>query len=182
VIRIETQRQAFEQLIRAHQAGVYRYLRYLGAQPAVAEDLVQETFLATLQSNPHQPKDGDTGGWDAWLRGIARNKFLAECRRSASHAIPLADPLLEQAELAWMQRVGNESDWDDRLGALKECLKTLPARQREALDHRYVRHTGRDAMAQALGMSADGIKSLLRRIRTALAECVNERLGAMRTR
>jgi DNA-directed RNA polymerase specialized sigma24 family protein len=32
-------------------------------------------------------------------------------------------------------------------------------------------------MAQALSMSEDGIKSLLRRIRTALAECIRRRLA-----
>jgi hypothetical protein len=34
-----------ELLIREHQAAVYRYVCYLGAQLARAEDYVQETFL-----------------------------------------------------------------------------------------------------------------------------------------
>jgi len=32
-------------LVRAHQAGVWRYLRFLGCEPSEADDLVQETFL-----------------------------------------------------------------------------------------------------------------------------------------
>ena len=31
-------------VVRVNQAGIYRYLRYLGADRPTAEDLVQETF------------------------------------------------------------------------------------------------------------------------------------------
>ena len=37
------------QLIREHQAGVWRYLRVLGCSRELAEDLTQETFLAVLE-------------------------------------------------------------------------------------------------------------------------------------
>lgn len=38
-------------LVRAHQAGVWRYLRFLGCHPDEADDLTQETFLALKQAN-----------------------------------------------------------------------------------------------------------------------------------
>ena len=34
------------ELVREHQADVWRYLRYLGADGHDADDLTQETFLA----------------------------------------------------------------------------------------------------------------------------------------
>ena len=173
---MDTQRVTLERLIRSHQAAIYRYVRYLGAERALAEDLVQETFLATLRPNPHQPVDTDDPAWPGWLRGIARNKYLAECRRRANQALPVDDQTLELAEAVWAATVRDESDWDDRLTALRQCLKRLPARQQEVLDHRYVHRTARDEMARLLGMTEDGIKSLLRRIRAILAQCIEERL------
>ena len=41
-----------EMLIREHQAAVYRYVCYLGAQLASAEDYVQETFLRAYTDMP----------------------------------------------------------------------------------------------------------------------------------
>ncbi len=178
---METEHHMLERLIRTHQAAIFRYLRYLGAQPALAEDLVQETFLATLKPNVHQPVGPDDPAWNGWLRGIARNLFLAECRRRGSHAVSVDAAVLEQAELVWSAAVSEESDWAQRLAALKECLKKLSTRQRAVIEHRYVHHSGRDQMAQLFGMTEDGIKTLLRRMRAALAQCIEERLGVRPT-
>ena len=60
-------RGELETLIRAHQAELYRYLRYLGADPASAEDLVQDTFLATFQSEADL--EAGVPAAAAWLRG-----------------------------------------------------------------------------------------------------------------
>ena len=44
-------RDELESWILAHQAEIYRYVRYLGAEnSAVAEDLVQDTFLTAFKS------------------------------------------------------------------------------------------------------------------------------------
>ena len=172
------ERDELERLVGTHQASVYRYLRYLGADSALAEDLVQETFLATMRPNGNHPTRPDDPVWCAWLRGIARNLFLMECRRRRAHPAASDDAALERAEAAWAAQFQSESDAAERLVALRECLETLPARQREVLDHRYHRRTGRGEMARLFGMTEDGIKSLLRRIRAALAQCIERRLRA----
>jgi RNA polymerase sigma-70 factor (ECF subfamily) len=171
-------REELERLIRMHQASIYRYLRYLGAEATLAEDLVQETFLATMRPNDRQPAHADDPAWPAWLRGIARNLFLVECRRRRISPLVSDGPALERAEAAWAAELGSEGDTAERLAALRECLQALPARQREILDHRYAKHTARSEMARLFGMTEDGIKSLLRRIRAALALCIRKRLRA----
>ena len=177
--RMTTRRSELEQLVRDHQPAIYRYLRYLGAQLAVAEDLTQETFLATMKENPNQPDHPDDPRWQAWLRGIARNLFLAECRRSATQAIPLDDPTLDHAEEVWASHFESESAWADHLVALRACMEKLPPRQREALEMRYTNRTAREDMALALEMSEQGVKTRLRRIRVALARCIQQRMNGM---
>ena len=69
-------RDELEALVLAHQAELYRYVRYLGAgDPNAAEDLVQETFLAAFKSQ-NAPAASESARHAAWLRGIARNLFL----------------------------------------------------------------------------------------------------------
>lgn len=172
------QRDELERLIRMHQAPIYRYLRYLGADAALAEDLVQETFLATMKPSERQPTAPDNPFWPAWLRGIARNLFLMECRRRRTSHVVADEPALERAEAAWAAELGPSGDTAEHLAALRKCLELLPPRQREILDHRYARHTARSEMARLFGMTEDGIKSLLRRLRAALAACIQKRLRA----
>lgn len=174
---MDLDRHVLERLIRIHERGVYRYLRYLGADVTVAEDLVQETFLAAWRGSPHQPDVADDPSWGGWLRGIARNLFLAECRRRAGSAVLATDLSLTELEAAESQTLWDQTEWAERRAALRTCLETLPAPQRQALEQRYTTRVARKDMARLLDLSEDGVKSLLRRIRAALAVCIESRLA-----
>ena len=66
-----------DELVRAHQAGVWRYLRFLGADDDQAEDLLQETFVC-IWNKPFEERDpASTRGY---LCTVARNLFLMEKR------------------------------------------------------------------------------------------------------
>lgn len=170
-------RDQLERLIEAHQALLYRYIRFLGAQPAVAEDLVQETFLATLRLGLRCPGNGaDDPGWAAWLRGVARNLFLAHCRKQRQRdAAPIEQVDVERADALWLDRCGSDELWHRQLEALEHCLSYLSSIQRDMVKQRYASQLGRDAMARKFGMSEDGIKTALRRIRAQLAQCITDR-------
>ena len=161
-------------LIRAHQAEIYRYLRYLGADAATAEDLVQETFLAVLRSG-RAVAETEPGG-AAWLRGIARNLFLQWCRSQRTAAVRADSESVERAEATWGAVFLREGDGFDYMEALRACYGTLQAQDRLVVDQRYAQHMSRADMAKANDLSEDGVKSVLRRIRRALAECVRRRL------
>ena len=167
-------RDALAAIVRVNQAGIYRYLRYLGADRPTAEDLAQETFLAVHKT---RTAEEDISSQSAWLRGIARNLFLQHCRRSRRLPVVVGSEHLEQAENTWRQVFLREGDGFDYLEALRQCLHDLPAKQRDVLDMRYRDKKSRGEMAQFLGISEDGIKSALRRLRTALAKCVEKRLA-----
>ena len=66
------------ELFQVHQLGVWRYVRFLGANPELAEDITQETFLALLR---HPLKRQDEKATKAWLRATARNLYLMKRRR-----------------------------------------------------------------------------------------------------
>jgi RNA polymerase sigma-70 factor (ECF subfamily) len=172
-------RAELETLVRTHQAEIYRYVRYLGADRDVAQDLVQETFLAACRAT-HPVLNADLRQRAAYLRGIARNQFLYWCRQHRRGPYPAAPEELERADLIWNDEFLRKGDGFDYVEALRECLKDLPENARGVLDLRYAQDKSREEMAGLLKMTEDGIKSLLRRVRSALGDCIRKRLGLER--
>ena len=167
-------RDELTRLMTSHQVCVYRYLRYLGADPPAAEDLCQEVFLAVA-------RDAARGRLDtiqhesAWLRGVARNLFLSWCRRRRNSPVVVSAAAAEQAESLWQSDFLGAGDGSDYLHALRLCVSYLPERQRALVAMQYAQEKSRAEMAQATGLTEDGIKSTMRRIRARLAECVLRR-------
>lgn len=155
-------------LIDQHQADVWRYLRYLGAGSADADDLTQETFLALSRSKFQQRNVKATG---AYLRRVARNQLLM-FRRFQGRDLDTVQ--LEAAEQVWAETVP-EAGMNTLLATLAECVKTLDGRAREAIQLFYREDLSRKAMASALSMKPEGIKTLLRRTRDALRDCVQRK-------
>ena len=80
---VTKQPRELSDLVQAHQAGIWRYLRFLGCEAAQADDLTQETFLA-LHARP--PADRSAEATSAYIRTVARNLFLMSLRRSRRQA------------------------------------------------------------------------------------------------
>lgn len=157
------------ELVRRHQAGVWRYVRFLGADRTEADDLTQETFLAFARSEFRERCDRQTAGY---LRVIARNQLLA-LRRKQNREISTVD--LEAADSVWAGAAGPDGSLTDYLDALRECVEQLEGRARRAVDLHYRHNAGRDAIAAELDMKQGGVKTLLRRTRQILRECVERK-------
>ena len=164
-----------EMLVTEHQAELYRYVKYLGADHALAEDLVQETFLATLKG-AWPPSLSDVPRRGAWLRGIARHLLLRHWEREVRSPVRLDSRALERAEQVWTGTFPGGEDGTLHVEALRVCVEQMPERSREMLDFRYSQRKSRSEMAAAFSMSEHGVKSALQRIRARLWECVQARL------
>jgi len=170
-------RDELESWILAHQAEIYRYLRYLGADSvSVAEDLVQDTFLMAFKSTS-TPVTNDERVRAAWLRGIARNLFFNYCRRVKHSPVKVNSEALEQAEVVWTADFLQGGDGFEAIEALRGCVGKLEEKQRGILDHFYKQEKSRAELAQLYKMSEDGVKSLMRRLRRDLADCIRRRLA-----
>lgn len=161
-------RGAFVDLIQGHQAGVWRYLRYLGCDEARADDLTQETFLAVWKK-PFELRSA--AATRAYLRTVARNLFLMAVRRRRARPAMLD---LDAADAVWSDH--DADDGEEYRAALAVCLESLSERARHALELFYGEGAGRSVLAQALAMTVDGVKTLLRRTREALRTCIRMRI------
>ncbi|HEV3024964.1 MAG TPA: sigma-70 family RNA polymerase sigma factor [Pirellulales bacterium] len=156
-------------LVRTHQAGIWRYLRFLGADETQADDLTQDVFLAVL-GKPFV--EHSATATSAYLRTVARNLFLMSARRRRRQ------PTIEQLDLAdevWERLSGD--DGEAALAALRDCVESLEGRARQAVEMFYRQNRSRADIARELEMSEDGVKSLLRRTREVLRKCVEGKLA-----
>lgn len=157
-----------ETLVHQFQADVWRYLRYLGAMAADADDLTQETFLAVARSTFEERSPEQTAGY---LRTVARNQLLMARRRQGREVNTVE---LEAAEEVWSANIGS-AGMDGYLTALADCLEHVDGRARQAIDQAYRDRRSRAEIASNLQMKSDGVKSLLRRTREILRQCIERK-------
>lgn len=150
-------------LVRQHQDEVWRYLRYLGATAELADDLTQETFLQWLRAPFEDRGDAARSGW---LRTVARNLYVRSFRRPP---LPLTE--LDEVEAAW-QRFARGDAGGESLERLRHCLERLDGRARAVVRLHYEERRSRREIGDRLGIGDDGVKSLLRRIRALLRDCI----------
>ncbi len=168
-----TQRSAAPPALAAGAAGaehlrdaLWRYVCVLGADAATADDIVQEAFVVALR------RDGFEASVPAaafvFLRTTARHLWLKSRRRRVTVRE------IAEADRVWDARCEDRGAAD--LAALALCLDELPPRGRALIDATYGEKRGRRESATATGLSRDGVKSALRRLRAFLHGCVERRL------
>ena len=111
---------AFEQLVRDHQQPVWRFLRRMLGDDALAEDVTQETFVRLfrrLESYTFESK------FSTWLFQIARNAGIDELRRRERQARVTTVAPLQMAPVAP----------PDLHAELQAALDSLPDDLREAV-------------------------------------------------
>jgi len=163
-------------LVREHQAGVWRYLRALGCETVLAEDLAQEVFLKAL-TKPWPVAAGNSGQEFAYLKTCARNLAIDHWRKHRRER-PLGD--FDHASDAWEAEVG-ASDGEEEVAALRECLRGVQGRARQLIDMRYRDDVAMSEGAAQLGMTEGAAKVALQRARDQLRECMKRRLRGSAT-
>lgn len=165
-------RVAQSRLVALHRGPVYRLALRLTGQGALAEDVLQETFLVALRS---LEKWRGEGSLRAWLYSIARSRALMAHRRTEARA----------EESVPLEELGLAAGWglppSDALGrrleareALEAGLGRLEAEEREVVVLRDVEGLSGEEAAAVLGLSLPAMKSRLHRGRLKLVAALRE--------
>lgn len=168
--------QHLAEILDAHQTEIFRYLKYLGADHAVAEDLVQDTFLRAYGAESAPDLDNPQVR-RSWLRRIAHNLFMDHCRRKARSPVAFDSAAADTAEAFWQNEFLPHDEGLGCMEALEDCLGELPDRSRHMIDAFYKQRSSREDLAQTFGISPDGVKIAMRRIRQVLGDCIQQRLS-----
>lgn len=160
------------QVLTRHQLMITAYARAITGDAHLAEDVYQEVAVILAQDPTRIPLADEEVA--VWLRSVTRRKAL-ETGRQARRTPRLADDVIEL--------VGGhfEPGAPDGLATLREamasCLSSLPQDQRSIIDGRYRDDLTCEAIAEQVGRSVQGVYAVLKRVRVALQDCVERRLG-----
>lgn len=162
------------QWLERHLPALQAFVRVrLGGDPSGVEDLVQETLLTAIDQLDRY--DG-RAPFDAWLKGIAKNKLRSARRKRRPR--PLAD-IVEEAD-AEIDQILVDVDRDPLPEAALEHRETrelvqaamsqLPLEYREALTARYYDEAPVAQVGLRMGRSEKAAESLLARARSAFGQ------------
>jgi RNA polymerase sigma factor (sigma-70 family) len=164
---------AWAQIYAVHAMGVFRQIRYLTGDAAVAEELAQETFAQAMayhqRFDPARPVVG-------WLHGIALNVVRKHWRKQRNTA-----RAHERFEVVARMGVGGAGDPDthhlrrERSRALHAVLDDLPPRWREAFVLRELQGMSTAEAAAMLGITAENLAVRVNRARTRIREELGRR-------
>jgi RNA polymerase sigma-70 factor (ECF subfamily) len=169
--------------LERHGDRLYRYAVARLRSPDAAEEVVQETFLAALQS-AHQY--AGTGAEGAWLMGICKRKVIDCVRRwqrpdAASDTPGGADPAdaMVDASCNWKNdrkladaQPSAAAERAEFWAAFRRCVDLLPKRQAAVFMLRELDRIPGEIICKELNISASNLWVLLHRARAGLTQCL----------
>jgi RNA polymerase sigma factor (sigma-70 family) len=165
----ERDQAVFAELFQFYAPRIKAYLRRLGADERIAEELAQDA-LATVW-NKVTLFDASKSGAGTWIFTIARNLRVDALRRERRPEVDPTDPGFEQVEDETPERVLSERQ---RARAVNLALGDLPAEQARIVRLSFFEDRPHGEIAEELGIPLGTVKSRLRlamqRFRKALGE------------
>lgn len=159
-------RSAAAELVDMYYEQIYVYMRRLGHDRQVSEDLTQETFL---QAWHHIGQLRDGRALNGWLYRIAGNVsrlyWRRRKRKQPTSVERIAVPQSRGAEYDKISR-------NEELGRLNDAVARLPWKLRQTIVLHYMEHLTIARAAEAAGVREGTFKSRLNRALRILREQV----------
>lgn len=163
-------REAFAELHNRHASVVYSLILRIVRDPAVADELLQETFWQAWEK---ADQFSGTGAAAAWLYRIGRNKSLDELRRQKARPQPLIHQDEAEQEKVWAKieaqnaNVEKITERAQQRHNVREALTQLPEEQRQCLELAYFDGMSQRQIAEETSIPLGTVKT---RIRLAISK------------
>jgi RNA polymerase sigma-70 factor (ECF subfamily) len=156
--------QAYRGVVERYQGPVYRLVRNLLAQPADAEDIVQDVLLAAFSNLAKY--DPRRSAFSTWLFVIARNKCLnAAKRRWLLNGGDFPEPVDSRTPDDALSR----REWFQQFDT---ALAALPFDQRTAFVLAEIEGLSYEDIARVEGVKLGTVKSRIRRAKDKLRQLI----------
>lgn len=159
----------FIRLFLGAEKDLLRYVMVLIPNVADARDVVQEAAVALWDKidryDPEKP-------FTPWACRFALNEAKMFLRKK-SRQQRLADDVIDLLEI---ERMENSERLDARKQFLKECIKSLPAKNSELVKDYYFNELSVEELGKRFEKSLDAVYKTLQRIRQSLHSCIENKL------
>ena len=149
-------RPAYEALLRACIPLIKTVARQQGVAPDGIDDVVQETLITIHRAR--QTYD-PSRSFVAWLRTIAQRRAIDGLRsRSRRHGMETSAPLAYENHADSAANPAEIAEQTSRTAIVSSAVATLPAGQRQAVEHLGLRGQTLTEAAAATGRSTGALK------------------------
>jgi RNA polymerase sigma-70 factor (ECF subfamily) len=135
---------------------------------AVAEDLLQETFLRVW--NRVQAFDSERGALGAWLLAVARNRAIDHVRSAGARMSLNCFELEEREHPAMFVDMEKELVSEDNARRVRRALSRLNANQKKVIELAYYEGLSQSEMAERMGEPLGTVKTWARMALKVLRE------------
>jgi RNA polymerase sigma-70 factor (ECF subfamily) len=161
----------FLRLFARHEPALRAFVRSMVPSLADASEIMQDAAVVLWQKFDQFDSARD---FRKWAFGVARYEALKYLRDRARDRHVFDDTLVQRlAEDAAAADQKHEAQRE----ALDQCLRKLPAAQREIVLAAYTKGARMDSLAAGRGQTAMSLYKMLHRIRQALLECVRRAIA-----
>ena len=163
---------AFRGLFGRYAPSAMALARRVARQPFLAEEIVQEAFLAVWR-NP-SGYDQQRGSVRAWLMGMVHHRAVDAVRREEAQRRRVEESMVSDpvASPDPADDVADAIDLPEERKAVRAALEALPAEQREVIELMYFGGLSQSKISERLGLPLGTVKSRtllgMRRLRGAI--------------
>jgi RNA polymerase sigma-70 factor (TIGR02943 family) len=180
-----TIQSAAERWVDDHGECLYRFALIRVRKPEVAEDLVQETFLAAVRG---YEKFGRRSSERTWLCGILKNKIVDYFRKlgrepsftdleffsdeCSGKFVSVGFWNHEKGPIEWKPEPDEVMHRAEFWQTMRDCLSKLPQKVRDVFTMREMDGVPSQEICAILSISDSNLRVTLHRVRMALRECL----------
>ena len=156
---------AFGELVTRYQHSLFGFLGRMGLEPAVCEELAQETFLRAWVNRASY--DAGKAAVSTWLFTIARNLALSHLSKKT---VPVAEETEIEHRADPSADPSSQFEQHESIGRLRRALNTLSSDDRDVIATCYTPEI--ENTSDVLGCSPGALRTRLSRARQRLSEAL----------
>lgn len=176
-------RKTLKSWVTLYSDSLYSWALHKTSSREIAEDLVQETFLAALQAfekfqNKSHPK--------TWLFAILNNKIHDFYRKNFRNPVSRETDNIseifddsgqwkkEERPQSWQVDEGHLLDDVTFRETLQQCMDKLPEKWYSTIRLRYLKQKSGEEVCQELGITSTNLWQILHRTKLQLRKCLEQ--------
>lgn len=179
----------FQQWVEEYTDALYAWALHKTSDSPLAEDLVQETFLAAYKSYHTFRQDSNP---KTWLIAILNNKITDHYRKSGRNPISVASDFSATYEHIIESRFDENGRWKKEYEptdwpseghlldnaefnqVLSHCMDELPEQWNKAVVLKYLDGANGASISQELGITSSNYWQIMHRAKVFLRECLEK--------